>query len=80
MSSPADSPIQALHGQQATIQIPQAPLGNANSALNAQAGTGTKALLAKKLAKGTYVICFVMMEGSLNFWKQESGKIPLADR
>ncbi|KZT33741.1 hypothetical protein SISSUDRAFT_1053861 [Sistotremastrum suecicum HHB10207 ss-3] len=51
--SPADSPIQALHGQQAAILVPQAPLGNAtNGPFAHQApGMGAKALMAKKMAK-----------------------------
>jgi hypothetical protein len=55
--------MQPLHGQSATIQFPQAPLGNATAILNVQMSAnaqhaqadgltlGAKALLAKKMAK-----------------------------
>ncbi|KAF8505796.1 hypothetical protein F5888DRAFT_1798761 [Russula emetica] len=58
MSSPNDSPdsvhIQPLHNPQnaAQVSIPQAPLGNAtNGSIVHGPGMGTKAFLAKRMAK-----------------------------
>ncbi|KAH9999900.1 hypothetical protein BJV77DRAFT_1064059 [Russula vinacea] len=58
MSTPSDSPasvhIQPLHNPQnaAQVSIPQAPLGNATNGQMAHApGMGTRALLAKRMAK-----------------------------
>ncbi|KDQ64294.1 hypothetical protein JAAARDRAFT_221860 [Jaapia argillacea MUCL 33604] len=55
-STPNDSPvhIQSLHNpsQAARVAVPQAPLGNAtNGATFPAPGMGTKALLAKRIAK-----------------------------
>ena len=61
MSSPNDSPasvhIQPLHNPQnaAQVSVPQAPLGNAtNGPIVHGPGMGTKAFLAKRMAKTQY--------------------------
>ena len=58
-STPNASPIvQPLHNpsQAAKVVVPQAPLGMSTKAAASQApGMGARALLAKKMAKTTYV-------------------------
>lgn len=55
-NSPLGTPIQPLHNpsQAAQVVVPQAPVGG--GAPNAAPGMGAKALLAKKMAKGRYVL------------------------
>ncbi|KAH7887785.1 hypothetical protein F5I97DRAFT_1805615 [Phlebopus sp. FC_14] len=53
--SPISAPIQPMHNpsQAAKVVVPQAPLGGAtNGATSVAPGMGTRALLAKKMAKG----------------------------
>lgn len=69
-STPNDSPVvQPLHNpaNAAHVVVPQAPLGNVvNQVPGAGTGLGAKALLAKKMANQSVVLCVILVQYSIS--------------